>query len=113
MRVNTESGAWVCMACREKGGDVLAYLMKAHGLGFVQAAGSLGAFVDDGKPYCGSRKPTTLPARDAMEVTARQLLVLLIVISDVRRGLLPSEADWQRFIEGVGRIESLAAEYRT
>lgn len=31
MRVHIASGVWVCTSCGEKGGDVLAYEMKAGG----------------------------------------------------------------------------------
>ena len=113
MRINTESGAWVCMACGEKGGDVLAYAMRRHGLEFVQAARSLGAFVDDGKPYIGPNKPTTLPALDAMEVAAFELLVAVQVIAGIRRGEIPTDADWARFLSAAGRIDALAMGYRT
>ena len=111
MRINTESGAWVCMACGIKGGDVLAYAMERHALGFVEAARSLGAYVDDGQWHQGVMKATTLSARDAMAVTALELLVLFVVISDVRAGLVPSEGDWSRFLQGAGRIQALAMEY--
>ena len=112
MRVNTATGGWVCMACGEKGGDVLAYAMRKHGLGFVQAARSVGAYVDDGKPYSGTTKPTSLSARDAMQVVAFELMVAVIVIGDIRRGLIPSDADWTRFRDCAGRIEAIAREFR-
>lgn len=47
MRVNIKSGAWVCMSCGQKGGDVLAYEMKVTGADFVDAARALGAWIDD------------------------------------------------------------------
>jgi CHC2 zinc finger len=113
MRVNTKSGGWVCMACGEKGGDVLSYSMRLHGLDFVQAARLLGAYVDDDKPHRGTAQPTTLSARDAMGVIAFELNVLVVVISGIRRGLIPSDGDWERFLVSAGRIQMLAAEYRT
>lgn len=113
LRVNTKTGGWVCMACGEKGGDIVAYVMKVHGLGFVQAARSLGAFDDGGTPYTGSTKATTLPARDAMELVALELLVATVVISGIRRGEIPPDDDWLRFLEAAGRVQALAAEYRT
>lgn len=113
MRVNTETGGWVCMACGEKGGDVLSYAMRMHGLEFVEAARALGAYADDGKPHGGPTRSTTLAAREAMEVVALSLLVAVVVISDIRQGLIPSDADWSRFVTGAGYIEALAMEYRT
>jgi|CXWL01.1.fsa_nt_gi hypothetical protein len=113
MRVNTISGGWCCMNCWAKGGDVLDYTMQAHGMGFVEAAKSLGAYVEDGKPHRGRPTPTTLPAREAMQLVAREVLIALVVIADIRAGLIPSDTDWQSFIRSAGRIEMLATEYRT
>ena len=63
MRINTVTGAWVCMAgCGARGGDVLAYHQATHGLEFVEAAKALGAWVDDGKPQAPHR-PTPLSPR--------------------------------------------------
>lgn len=45
LRVNVETGAWRCMACGEKGGDVLAFHRSRHGLGFEKAARDLGSWV--------------------------------------------------------------------
>jgi hypothetical protein len=44
LRVNVETGAFRCMACGAKGGDVLAYHRARHGLSFMQAARDLGAW---------------------------------------------------------------------
>ena len=39
LRVNRETGAFVCMAqCGARGGDVLAYEMATTGLGFIECA---------------------------------------------------------------------------
>jgi DNA primase len=43
LRINVESGAFRCMACGIRGGDVLAFHRARHGLSFVQAARDLGA----------------------------------------------------------------------
>ncbi|MDB5956740.1 toprim domain-containing protein [Ramlibacter sp.] len=48
MRWNTDTGGWVCMACGEHGGDVLAYHQKAHGLSFIEAAKDLRAWSELG-----------------------------------------------------------------
>jgi hypothetical protein len=113
MRVNTDTGGWVCMACGEKGGDVIAYTMRAQGLEFVEAARLLGAYVDDGEPHRGQIKPTTLSARDAMEVIVLDLLTATLVMSDTRRGLIPTDADWESYLNCIGRVEALVMEYRT
>lgn len=44
MRVFFASGAFRCMTCGAKGGDVLAFYMLRHGLRFVAAAKALGAW---------------------------------------------------------------------
>lgn len=61
LRVHVQTGAFRCMACGVKGGDVLAYTMQRHGIEFVDAARSLGAYVEDGKPLRGAD-----PAHDAI-----------------------------------------------
>lgn len=43
LRVNAATGAYRCMSCGAKGGDVLAFHRARHGLSFVQAARDLGA----------------------------------------------------------------------
>lgn len=45
LRINAESGAFRCMACGARGGDVLDFHRARHGLSFVQAARDLGAWV--------------------------------------------------------------------
>ena len=45
LRVNIERGGYRCMACGARGGDVLAFHMHRHGLGFVEAAKQLNAWV--------------------------------------------------------------------
>ena len=43
LRINIETGAYRCMTCGAKGGDVLAFHRARHGLSFTQAARDLGA----------------------------------------------------------------------
>ena len=43
LRVNSVSGGYYCMVCKEGGGDVLAFHMQRHNLPFKQAAIELGA----------------------------------------------------------------------
>lgn len=45
LRINVEKGAYRCMACGARGGDVLAFHMHSHGLGFIAAAKELNAWV--------------------------------------------------------------------
>jgi DNA primase len=44
LRVNVETGAYRCMACGARGGDVLDFHRARHGLSFPQAARDLGAW---------------------------------------------------------------------
>ncbi|MCA1601446.1 MAG: hypothetical protein LC776_07340 [Acidobacteria bacterium] len=44
LRVHAERGAFKCMTCGAKGGDVLAFHMRKHGLSFIDAAKALGAW---------------------------------------------------------------------
>ena len=46
LRINIEKGAYRCMACGAHGGDVLAFHMHRHGLGFIHAAKELGAWIE-------------------------------------------------------------------
>ncbi len=113
MRINVVSGAWRCMACGESGGDVLAYAMQRDCIDFVSAARTLGAYVDDGRPHHGPSQSVRLPARDAMEVAALELGIARVVMSDLLRGVVPSDTDWARFLVACNRVESIAMEYRT
>ena len=45
LRINIEKGAYRCMACGARGGDILAFHMHKHGLGFIDAAKQLGAWI--------------------------------------------------------------------
>jgi DNA primase len=44
LRINVERGAYRCMVCGARGGDVLAFHMHKHSMGFVAAAKELGAW---------------------------------------------------------------------
>jgi hypothetical protein len=111
MRVNVQSGGWVCMACGARGGDAISYLMGLHGLDFVEAAKRLGCWDESGKPDPRPPRPRLLSCREALSVIAIEVLVLVVILADARSGVLPSERDWQRFLDAAGRIERLAVEY--
>lgn len=99
------------MACGTKGGDALAYAMERHGLGFVEAARALGAYIDDDKPHRGPIKKPTLSARDAMQLVAFELTVAFVVLADARSGVLSSDSDWKRFLRSANRIIAMAKDY--
>ena len=108
MRINTQTGGWVCMAgCGARGGDVLAFHMAAHGLGFIEAAKALGAYRDDDKPHKGSTRPTPIAARLLLQLVAEELMVAAIVISDCLAGRI-TDADFDRFRDAAGRVIYIA-----
>lgn len=47
LRINLEKGAFCCMACGVKGGNVLDFHIKFTGLSFIKAAKDLGAWEGD------------------------------------------------------------------
>lgn len=107
MRINSETGAFVCMAgCGARGGDVVAYHMAAQGLDFVSAAKALGAWVEDGKP--SRSRPTPLPARDALEVLTFESFLVASIASQIGQGLILSDDDRKRVIAATGRIQKIA-----
>ena len=110
MRVNDATGAWVCMNCHAKGGDVLDFEMQRNGLDFVRAARALGAWIDDGKP--APTRPRAFSASDALSVLSSDLHLCVIVLSGARRGELPTDADWLAFLGACGRCIAIAEAAR-
>ena len=106
MRVNTSTGAWVCMSCGEKGGDVLAYEIAVGGADFVEAAKAIGAWVDDGKPY-KSQKPTPLSPRAALSAMAFEATLTAIAAGNIAKGVLLTDADRSRLMTAAGRINRM------
>jgi hypothetical protein len=110
MRVHTQTGAWVCMACDAKGGDVLAYEMQSTGAEFVPAAKALGAWVDDGRAPTQT-KPTALSPRAALEVLTFEALVVAMAAGNVSKGIALSDDDRQRVMVAAGRIQHIAGGF--
>lgn len=107
MRINTESGAFACMAgCGARGGDVLAYHMAQHGLEFVEAAKALGAWIDDGRP-ANQHKPSPLSPRQALEVLAVEANLVATAAGNVAHGVVLSQVDLSRVLTASGRITRL------
>lgn len=108
MRINLQSGAFVCMAgCGARGGDVLAYYMAQQGQEFVDAAKALGCWVDDGRPATPS-KPTPLTPRQALEVLAFEALVVATAAGNLAHGVALSDTDRKRVLQCAGRINRIA-----
>ena len=107
MRINTDSGAFACMAgCGARGGDVLAYHMAQHGLEFVEAAKALGAWIDDGRPAT-QHKPAPLSPRQALEGLAVEANLVAIAAANVAHGVVLSQVDLSRVLTASGRITRL------
>lgn len=106
LRINTNSGAFVCMAgCGARGGDVLAFHMAHAGLDFTAAAKELGAWVDDGKP--APARPTPLPARDALAVLSVESNLVAVAAANVAHGVALSQLDLSRVLQAAGRIQKI------
>ena len=110
MRVNVTSGAWVCMSCGEKGGDVLAYEIKDGGMEFVDAAKALGCWVDDGRPPVVT-KPTPLSPRLALSVMAFESTLAAVAAGNVANGVTLTDADRARLMVAANRINRLVEAF--
>lgn len=110
MRINAATGAWCCMNCGEKGGDVLAYEMQAHGLEFVEAAKRVGAWIDDGKAPA-QQKPTALPPRAALQLIALEANLAAIAAANVAHGIELTQEDLLRLLVASRRIATVAQEF--
>lgn len=106
MRINTETGAWVCMSCGEKGGDVLAYYMARTGAEFVEAAKALHCWEESGRP--SAAKPLPFPARGALEVLRFEALLTAVAACNLAQGVPISDEDRARLLQAAGRIETIA-----
>lgn len=102
LRVNLESGGWVCMACGIHGGDVLAYHMQHYGLEFVEAAKQLGAWVNDGKGV--ANKPTPISAKDGIQVLHMEALIIATAGANIANGFKLLPPDLQRVLQAANRI---------
>lgn len=99
------------MACGAKGGDTLSYHMIEHGIQFMPAARSLGAWVDDGKPVKHHR-PSALSARDALAVLAFEAMLCAVASGNAARGVILSATDLSRVMTACARINQIARDYQ-
>ena len=109
-RVKVATGAWVCMSCNAKGGDVLAYHMAANCLDFVSAAKDLGTWQDDGKPTRNYR-PKPISAGQAISVLAFESHLTAIAASTLAHGRPLTDIDRSRLLVAAGRIQHIAQVY--
>ena len=110
MRVNTATGAWVCMSCGQKGGDVLAYEIAATGAEFINAAKALGAWVDDGRAPA-QHKPSPLSPRQALAVLGFEANLAAIAACNIGNGTLLDAADLARLLVASRRISQIAEAF--
>ncbi len=107
MRVNVTCGAWVCMSCDAKGGDVLSYEMQSCGSEFIDAAKALGCWVDDGRPPTRT-KPTPISPRQALSVMAFESTLTAVAAGNIANGVTLSDTDRARLVVAANRINRLA-----
>ena len=110
MRINTTTGAWVCMACNAKGGDVLAHFMAEHGLDFVTGAQALGAWDDNGQPNKPHR-PKPLPASAAIQVLAFESTLTAIAAGNIAHGVQLTDNDRARLLVAAQRINHIQGAF--
>ena len=111
MRVNTSNGAWVCMSCGAKGGDVLAYEMQFTGAEFVEACKALGAWVEDGRAPV-QHKPSPLTPRQALSVLAFESTLVAVAAGNTGKGVVLSDVDKARLMTAAGRINLIAEGFQ-
>ena len=106
LRVNIQTGAFVCMAgCGARGGDVLAYEMAITGADFTTAARTLGAWVDDGKP--APTKPSPFTARDALEVLRAEAVLVAVAAGTLAQGGVLADSDRKRLLMAADRVQTI------
>ena len=49
LRINTEKGAFKCMACGASGGDIIGFQMLRYGQNFIEACRTLGVWLGGSK----------------------------------------------------------------
>lgn len=111
LRIKVSSGAFVCMACGARGGDVLAYEMAVHGVGFVQAAKQLGVWTG-GQTQMRHISPAALTARDALSVLADEVTLIALVGTRIARGVVPTAVDLERMQQAAGRVNHVRGIFR-
>ena len=102
-RVNVQTGAFVCMSCGARGGDLVAFQMAAHGQTFTEAAQALGAWTDDGKPQ-HHRRPKGLAAHEALELIESEARLVAIEAARLARGHAITEETKTRLLRAAAAI---------
>lgn len=110
MRIH-KRGAFVCMSCGAKGGDILAYHQAAHGLDFIDAVKELGAWVEDPSKPQAPRRPAPLPPVLAISVLAYECNLAAIAAANVANGVQLTDQDRARLLTASGRINHILGAY--
>jgi CHC2 zinc finger len=110
MRVNMATGGFCCMNCGARGGDVLAYEMALNGSEFVEAARTLGAWIEDGKPQ-QQHKPAPLSPRAALEVLGFESTLVAVAAGNLAHGRALTDEDRARLLTCAGRINCITGYY--
>jgi hypothetical protein len=109
LRIKVSTGAFVCMPCGARGGDVLAYEMAAHGIGFVEASKQLGAWSgDDPQRHI---RPTALTVRDGLSVLDDEANLIALEGARMGSGIVPSAADLERIRMAAARVNQIRGIY--
>ena len=111
MRIKVSTGAFVCMACGARGGDVLAYERAVYGIGFFEAAKRLGAWVGGDAP-ARHIKPTSLSARDALLMLADEATLIALEGTRIGNGVELVAADLERVRTAAARINHIRGIFR-
>lgn len=110
MRVNAATGAFRCMNCGARGGDVLAYHMAVSGLEFIEAAKVLGAWVENGRPQRQLRPPALSP-RAALEVLGFEATVVAVAAENLAYSRNLTDADRSRLLTCASRIGRIVEDF--
>ena len=106
MRIHLSKGAWVCMNCGEKGGDVLAYEMKSKNLDFVSACKALGCWQNDGL-VPEAIKATPLTPRQAISVISFETSLVAVAATNLSHGYALSTTDCARLRTAASRVSKI------
>ena len=110
MRVNITNGAFRCMNCGARGGDVIAYQMAVSGVDFISAAKAIGAWIDDGTPR-KNFKPSALSPRAALEVLHFESTLVAIAAGNLAKTSFLTDRDRSRLIICASRIARITEDF--
>lgn len=112
LRVKVQNGAWRCMNCGVKGGDILSYHMQANDLEFIQAVKDLGCW-DGNSNSSIPFKVASFSPRLALEVLSLESSIVYVLACDMVKSNALEETDKQRLMTCVSRINLIAKEFQS